>query len=584
MPTLGEPEPPTRRRGLASLRPLAVAAAAAAALILGGCGSPSVERGSAPADAEVSFAFGLARDQQALAGQVWDVSTPGGAGYTGFLSLPDIADQFGASADTVKSAMRTLSKAGFDGGADPTRGVITGTFTAREAESFFGVPMDLTTRQDGTAYVSARTDVAVPASLQPQVVDVFGGWATTQPDPAKGTQSPSARASASQSAQASAADPPCPSNARGLQARAVIDQMYGLGPYYQAGLTGKGVRVGMLSIEQYSPRALELYERCFNRTLPPVQTTQVNAPAERLDAGNIETSMDLIFMGIFAPGVDAVDVYQFDKMTSTIFPLADVLKAQGDPARAVDVLTTSVGFCAANLSGGERSMSDWLAMSLAATGVTYLASSGDGGSSSCYPPGTQQSTQYPSESAYATSVGGTQIEGAGGATPGQVVWSEAPHGKQAGGGGPASDTPRPPYQAGLPGADVRQTPDVAFVAAPGDVGPIAYCNRGAPCRFQVVAGTSATAPGFAAVVAMLLEYVHQTNPGQRIGLLNPAIYQFAQGPQYAQAFMDITQGTNDLFGVGCCTAAPGYDMASGWGSLRLDQFGTLIVNALKART
>ena len=581
MPTLREPQTPARGSGLASLRSVAVAVVAVV-LALGACGSPSVERGTAPEGAELSFAFGLARDQQALAGKVWDVSTPGAADYTGYLSAPDIADKFGASQDTVKAAMRTLSKAGFQGGADPTRGVITGTFSAREAEAFFGVPMDQTTRADGTAYVSARSEVGVPSSLQSQVVDVFGGWATTQPDPTTGKQPPNTQPSAS--AQASAADPPCPSNERGLQARAVIDQMYGLDPYYRSGLTGKGVRVGMLSIEQYSPRALELYERCFNRTLPPVETTQVNAPVERLDAGNIETSMDLIFMGIFAPGIDAVDVYQFDKMTSTIFPLADVLAAQGDPAKAVDVLTTSVGFCAANLSAGERSMSDWLAMSLAATGVTYLASSGDGGSSSCYPPGKQQSTQYPSESAFATSVGGTQVEGADGATPGQAVWNEAPRANQAGGGGPAGDTPRPPYQSALTGADVRQTPDVAFVAAPGDVGPIAYCNRGAPCRFQVVAGTSATAPGFAAVVAMLLEYVRQNSPEQRIGLLNPAIYQFAQGPAYAQAFMDITQGTNDLFGVGCCTAAPGYDMASGWGSLRLDQFGTLMVDALKART
>ena len=506
---------------------------------------------------------------------------PGAADYTGYLSAPDIADKFGASQDTVKAAMRTLSKAGFQGGADPTRGVITGTFSAREAEAFFGVPMDQTTRADGTAYVSARSEGGVPSSLQSQVVDVFGGWATTQPDPTTGKQPPNTQPSAS--AQASAADPPCPSNERGLQARAVIDQMYGLDPYYRSGLTGKGVRVGMLSIEQYSPRALELYERCFNRTLPPVETTQVNAPVERLDAGNIETSMDLIFMGIFAPGIDAVDVYQFDKMTSTIFPLADVLAAQGDPAKAVDVLTTSVGFCAANLSAGERSMSDWLAMSLAATGVTYLASSGDGGSSSCYPrassraPSTPRSQRSPPQWRHpgrgrrrGDARAGRLERGA----PGQPGRRRRP-----GRGHPAPALPVRPDRrrrapdpgCGLRGGARRRRPH--RLLQPRRTVPVPGSG-----------GTSATAPGFAAVVAMLLEYVRQNSPDQRIGLLNPAIYQFAQGPAYAQAFMDITQGTNDLFGVGCCTAAPGYDMASGWGSLRLDQFGTLIVDALKART
>lgn len=30
---------------------------------------------------------------------------------------------------------------------------------------------------------------------------------------------------------------------------------------------------------------------------------------------------------------------------------------------------------------------------------------------------------------------------------------------------------------------------------------------------------------------------------------------------------DVTAGTNDLNNVGCCTARPGYDTASGWGSV-----------------
>jgi hypothetical protein len=34
-------------------------------------------------------------------------------------------------------------------------------------------------------------------------------------------------------------------------------------------------------------------------------------------------------------------------------------------------------------------------------------------------------------------------------------------------------------------------------------------------------------------------------------------------------FDDVVLGHNDLFGLGCCTAGPGYDAASGLGSLRL---------------
>lgn len=538
---------------------------------LAACTSSGAPRGTAPADADLSFAFGLARDQDGLAEQVWDTSTPSSSQYADFLSLPEIADKYGADTQTVDSAMATLTDAGFDGAPDPTRGVITGTFSVAEAEAFFGRPVNETVRDDGTAYLSQGGDLTVPAGLQPEVVEVFGGWATSQP---AGSTAPTAPATPPE-------DPPCPSNERGLQARAAIDELYGLGAYDRAGLTGAGIRVGILSTEHYSPRALQLYERCFDRDLPPVQAIEVDNAADRLDSGNIETSMDLAFMGAIAPGIETIDVFQFDKMTSMIFPLAAVEESRLDPDQAVDILSTSVGFCASQLNEDERAMSDWLAMTLAVNGVTFLASSGDGGSSSCYPPNKQESTQYPSVSAFATSIGGTQIDNANEGALGQSVWNESPAIPAAGGGGPATDTPRPPYQSALDGPDQRQTPDLAFVAAPGDVGPIAYCNRGEPCKFRVVAGTSATAPGIAAVLARMLEYIRQTSPEQMLGLLNPAIYQFAQGPTYSRAYLDVTKGNNDLFNVGCCTATPGYDMASGWGSLRLDEFGLLIVDALQ---
>ena len=32
------------------------------------------------------------------------------------------------------------------------------------------------------------------------------------------------------------------------------------------------------------------------------------------------------------------------------------------------------------------------------------------------------------------------------------------------------------------------------------------------------------------------------------------------------AFLDVTDGTNALFGGSCCPARPGFDLATGWGS------------------
>jgi tripeptidyl-peptidase-1 len=47
-----------------------------------------------------------------------------------------------------------------------------------------------------------------------------------------------------------------------------------------------------------------------------------------------------------------------------------------------------------------------------------------------------------------------------------------------------------------------------------------------------------------------------------VGLANGWFYQAASQPG---AFFDVTQGNNDLAGVGCCQATAGYDPASGLG-------------------
>jgi hypothetical protein len=48
-----------------------------------------------------------------------------------------------------------------------------------------------------------------------------------------------------------------------------------------------------------------------------------------------------------------------------------------------------------------------------------------------------------------------------------------------------------------------------------------------------------------------------------VGFVNPWLYQlYAQHPEM---FFDVVSGTNDLNGVGCCTATKGFDAASGLG-------------------
>jgi len=84
---------------------------------------------------------------------------------------------------------------------------------------------------------------------------------------------------------------------------------------------------------------------------------------------------------------------------------------------------------------------------------------------------------------------------------------------------------------------------------------------------QVVGGTSAVAPLWAALVSRLAEAT-----GQRFGLIQPALYAGVTPGAEVAGFRDITSGNN-----GAYTAGPGWDACSGLGS----PDGTALLNRLK---
>ena len=58
---------------------------------------------------------------------------------------------------------------------------------------------------------------------------------------------------------------------------------------------------------------------------------------------------------------------------------------------------------------------------------------------------------------------------------------------------------------------------------------------------------------------------------RHLGFVNPAIYQIARGPQYHQAFHDVTAGNSNTAEFPPTTitgyrAGPGWDPVTGWGS------------------
>ena len=136
---------------------------------------------------------------------------------------------------------------------------------------------------------------------------------------------------------------------------------------------------------------------------------------------------------------------------------------------------------------------------------------------------------------------------------------------QASGGGFSRLFPRPGYQDGVPGIRAtRGVPDVA-ADANGHTGMTIVISDDGRTMIRNSGGTSASAPIWAALIALADQYA-----GRHLGFVNPAIYQIARSPRYHQAFHDVTTGNNTVqFPPKTITgyqAAPGWDPVTGWGS------------------
>jgi subtilase family serine protease len=136
---------------------------------------------------------------------------------------------------------------------------------------------------------------------------------------------------------------------------------------------------------------------------------------------------------------------------------------------------------------------------------------------------------------------------------------------QASGGGFSRLFLRPAYQDGVPGIGAtRRVPDVSANAS-GRTDLAMVLRDGGRNMIRNGGGTSASAPIWAALIALADQYA-----GRHLGFVNPAIYRIARGPGYHQAFHDVTVGDNTVqFPPTTITgyqAGPGWDPVTGWGS------------------
>ena len=314
----------------------------------------------------------------------------------------------------------------------------------------------------------------------------------------------------------------------------------------------------------------------ISQTMGNYQEVDVDggAGADPSTSGTIEANLDTQWVSSVAPAADVRLYVATDALASVTQVLSDLPLYPN-----MRVLSISLG----NTEGSDgpaviQAYSQVLA-SLAASGVSVFASSGDCGSNPSNGAGAGSylataplGVTYPASDPSVTAVGGTTVSfAANWQNAGEVAWNQLADEDDASGGGLSSFFPKPSWQTGnsvLAAQTMRCVPDVAALAiaslfdinqGPG-YPPFSTTGIGALTYFGgtqlSLGGTSLSCPIWSGVAALINQGRATAGLGP-VGFLNPKIYPLSG----TKAFNDITSGTN-----GAYQAGTGYDLCTGLGS------------------
>ena len=365
-------------------------------------------------------------------------------------------------------------------------------------------------------------------------------------------------------------------------------------PLITARHSGQGERIAVIEIDGYKLSDIDAFARCFGKDRFAL-TTYYGLVGHPLPPGT-ESTLDLEVLDAVTPNLDEVEVFESgaDEASLLKAAVAPIITPNAKP----QVISESLGQCEAYQDPAGFTASERGFRLAAATGVSYLAASGDHGSANCVDnkgnQADQLGTSYPASSPWVTGVGGTNFTlDANNLISNQVVWNDGADAPGwAGGGGYSTIFKRPSYQNGVVTPNARAVPDVSMLAD-SPPGYAIYCTapectaQGGP-SWQQVGGTSAAAPLLAGGVALVDQDLHRKGR-EFLGFLNPLLYELGKSGSAGSVFHDITSGTNDVGttipggsgkALGCCTATPGYDPASGWGTIDLAHYGQLAAQLL----
>ena len=386
-----------------------------------------------------------------------------------------------------------------------------------------------------------------------------------------------------------------------------IQQAYNLPMLYAKRVTGKAATI--VIVDSFGSPTIQADLVTFDSTfgLPAPPSFQVLQPAGAVPPfdptnGDMvswagETTLDVEYAHTIAPGANIVLVETPVSETEGVTGFPQIIQAEEYVINhhLGDVISQS--FSATEQTFAAKASVQALRgayLDAQLHHVTVLAATGDSGAANVGLDGqtyyTFPTTAWPPSDPLVTGVGGTQLhlDANGNRTSPDTVWNDTysvatnqfifgDNGPNplAGGGGKSVLFSRPDYQnlvRNVVGAS-RGVPDISMSAACNGAVDVYQSFPGIPAGWYPTCGTSEATPMFAGIVALADQVAHHS-----LGLINPALYAMSAG--HAPGLVDVTSGNNtvsvtqnnQLDTVPGFNAAPGYDLASGVGTVNAALF------------
>jgi subtilase family serine protease len=454
------------------------------------------------------------------------------AGQT--MSPAEYEAQFGPDPALAKSAVALLVARGFQATWGPGSGLIAADGSAPRAALLLGIDIENYRLADGTTFYASLDKPRLP----PQLTAIVGS--VTGLDSYRHARTYAVRPG-------------------GLTPTDVL-AFYNLKPLRDRGLDGAGETIVLPEIDNLpNLNDLNRFASKFGLTpFDPLLTIKRNANWGTPMAPAGEVAMDLEIIHAVAPKAKLV-VY----LSSPRVGQADRAFDQMVTDHLGSIISESLGECEPDASSGHRSLYAGIQNRAVAEGMGHYVASGDNGAYECGED-VGPTASFPATLPNITAVGGTTVfESLSGLYFKEAAWG-APISQAGAGGGTSVFYALPDFQkivAQSAGQGRRQVPDVSANADPETGFSIVFGGQ-----LIQAAGTSASTPLWAGTVALIEQDLKQK--GYRaIGFANPALYWMGQNSSKLPAppFHDVTAGNNLAYDAG-----PGWDFATGWGSMDAD--------------